>query len=209
MGDGRSLLRVGQGFKNKVHNRRGRVAYHTMLPGEISQVRYYMCRLSEAENTCLRESPEEAMPEDLRVHLRFEDGDLALYGTHTTEWVRCEELPERLDYHAHIPEGSEITVCTQFSENGETVSAECDFTVQNGENTLSLDGKRARWVRLRSRFRSVLGEKQSAIPVLHEYALKAGRIYLWNTLDSWQRGTFKGAVGHQDGDVYRNHADDL
>lgn len=202
-------LRVGLGFKNKVHNRRGRGTYHTMLPGEISQVRFYTRKLTEAENALLRERPDTEDRERLQAHLRFEDDDLVLTGAHTTEWVACEGAPERLDCRADIPAGASIEVTVQYSADGEIVAGETRFALADGAQSFALDNGDARFLRLRTEMRSALGEERSAVPVLHEYALTAGKTHLWNTLDSWRRGAFTGAVGHQDGDVYRNHADDL
>lgn len=211
-------LRAGLGFKNKMHNRRGRGTYHTMLPGEISQVRYYLRKLTDAENRRLLEDPEAEDVQALQVHLRFEDADLELRGTHITEWVPCDSGWTRLRWQAGIPEGTRISVWVQFSDDGQTVSGQISTDLRDGAHTLELEGDYACWVRLRTEFLSCMGEESSGVPVLREYLLETGenrvlgiprRTYLWNTLDSWRRGTFSGAVGHQDSDVYRDHAEDL
>ena len=204
-------LRVGLGFKNKVHNRRGRGTYHTMLPGEISQVRYYLRKLTEAENGRLLEDPEAEDTQGLQVHLRFEDEDLELYGTHTTEWVPWENAWLRLRWQAEVPEGAQAAVWVEHSQDGQEVDGKVPAALLDGAHELELEAETARWVRLRTEFRSLLGEEASAVPVLREYLLETGggRVYRWNTLESWRRGTFSGAVGHQDGDVYRDHGEDL
>lgn len=202
-------LRVGLGFKNKVHNRRGRGTYHTMLPGEISQVRVYLRKLTEEENVRLLETPEAEVSGDLQVHLRFEDADLELHGTHTTEWVRCESAPKCLRYQAEIPEGAQAAVWVQYSQDGKSVCREHCAALADGIHSMELNVDSVCWVRLCTEFQSVLGEESSALPVLHEYVLEAGKKYHWDTLESWRRGTFSGAVGHQDGDVYRDHGEDL
>ena len=202
-------LRVGLGFKNKIHNRRGRGTYHTMLPGEISQVRFYLRKLTEEENARLLETPEAEDGQNLQVHLRFEDEDLELRGIHMTEWVLCEGTPERLRYQAEIPEGAQMTVQVQYSQDGRTIYREQCASLVDGIHTLGLEAAGFRWVRLCTEFLSALGEDLSAAPLLREYVLEAGEKYRWNTLESWRRGTFSGAVGHQDGDVYRDHGEDL
>lgn len=204
-------LRVGLGFKNKIHNRRGRGTYHTMLPGEISQVRFYLRKLTEEENARLLKTPEAEDSQDLQVHLRFEDEDLELYGTHTTEWVPCESAWLRLRWQAEIPEGAQAAVWIQYSQNGRDVDGKVPASLRDGAHKLELEAETARWVRLHTEFRSLLGEEASAVPVLREYLLETGggRVYRWNTLESWRRGTFSGAVGHQDSDVYRDHGEDM
>lgn len=211
-------LRIGLGFKNKMHSRRGRGAYHTMLPGEISQVRYYLRKLTDRENRRLLEDPEAKDVQALQVHLRFEDADLELHGTHTTEWVPCDSAWTRLRWQADIPEGARVTVWLQFSHDGQTVSGQTSANLRDGSHTLELEGDYACWVRLYTEFQSCLDGESSCVPVLLEYLLETGenkvlgvprRTYRWNTLDSWRRGTFAGAVGHQDSDVYRDHAEDL
>lgn len=211
-------LRVGLGFKNRMHIRRGRGTYHTMLPGEISQVRYYLRKLTDEENRRLLEDPDAEDIQALQVHLRFEDGDLELRGTHITEWVPCDSAWTRLRWQAEIPEGTQITVWLQFSHDGQTVSGQVSAELRDGSHTLELEGEYACQVRLRTEFLSCLDGESSGVPVLREYLLETGenkvlgiprRSYRWNTLDSWRRGTFQGAVGHQDGDVYRDHAQDL
>lgn len=202
-------LRVGLGFKNKIHNRRGRGTYHTMLPGEISQVRFYLRKLTEEENARLLETPEAEDGQNLQVHLRFEDEDLELRGIHMTEWVLCEGTPERLRYQAEIPEGAQMTVQVQYSLDGRSVCREHCVALEDGTHTLNLEAAGAHWVRLCTEFQSALEEVFSAVPVLREYVLEAGREFRWNTLENWLRGTFSGAVGHQDSDVYRDHGEDL
>lgn len=202
-------LRVGLGFKNKIHICRGRGTYHTMLPGEISQVRFYLRKLTEEENARLLETPEAEDGQDLQVHLRFEDEDLELHGTHTTEWVFCGGVPERLRYCSEIPGDAQAAVWVQYSWDGHTVCREQCAALADGAHTLELEGDGARWVRLCTEFQSSLGEASSAVPVLREYVLEAGQEFRWNTLESWRRGIFSGAAGHQDGDVYRDHGEDL
>ncbi len=202
-------LRVGLGFKNKIHNRRGRGTYHTMLPGEISQVRFYLRKLTEEENARLLKTPEAEDSQDLQVHLRFENEDLKLYGTHTTEWVRCGSAPECLRYQAEIPKGAQAAVWVQYSQDGKSVCREHCTALADGTHTLELEAVGACWVRLCTEFQSALEETFSAVPVLREYVLEAGREFRWNTLESWRQGTFSGAVGHQDSDVYRDHGEDM
>ena len=195
-------LRVGLGFKNALRQGRGR--YHTMLPGEISQVRYYTRKLTEAENARLLADPEASLPDGLQVHLRFEDADLLLDGSHTTEWVPCRSAAASLTYTAEIPPGAAAAVRVQWSPDAAAVCREDRADLRDGRHSLSFRGPPSGWVRLRTDFRSLLGESASAVPVLREYRLEAGAVFRWNTLDRWLEGAFSGAAGHQDSSVYRD-----
>lgn len=42
---------IGLGFKNTLQTKRNRGMYHTMLPGAVSQARFYTSKLSENEVT--------------------------------------------------------------------------------------------------------------------------------------------------------------
>lgn len=203
---------IGLGFKNTLQTNRNRGMYHTMLPGAISQVRFYTDKLTAADNDAVRENQSEAGPkvESLKIWLRFEEGDIETKGSHTTEWVSASAAPASLSYDASIAGAASITATVQTSDDGATVKEEKTFTLQNGQNTIDLTGMgNASYVRIVSSFVSDLNDTESNIPVLREYALTAGETKVWNTLVDWNAGTFEGAAGHQDETVYRNYAADF
>lgn len=203
---------IGLGFKNTLQTNRNRGMYHTMLPGAISQVRFYTDKLTSEENDQVRENQSEAGPkaESLKIWLRFEEGDIETEGTHTTEWVEASAAPTALTYDATIAGAASITATVQTSDDGSKVKEEKTFTLENGQNTIDLTGLgEASYVRVVTGFVSDLNETESNIPVLREYKLTAGDTKVWNTLVDWNAGTFEGAAGHQDETVYQNYASDF
>ena len=62
--------------------------YHTMLPGAVSQVRFYTSKLSENEVTAVRNNPTSAgaSKNSLKIWLDFENSNIETSGSHTTEW---------------------------------------------------------------------------------------------------------------------------
>ena len=209
--DGEPLY-VGLGFKNTLQTKRNRGMYHTMLPGAISQVRFYTSKISEAENTAVRSNPTKAGASagSLKIWLDFENENIETTGTHITEWVAATAAPAALAYDASFAGKASITAAVQTSDDGKTVKEEKTYTLASGQDTIKLDGMaQAKYVRVKTTFVSDLNSTQSSVPVLNEYALTAGSTKIWNTLTDWQKGSFEGAAGHQPGHVYRNYAKDF
>ena len=209
--DGEPLY-VGLGFKNTLQTKRNRGMYHTMLPGAISQVRFYTSKISEAENTAIRSNPTKAGASagSLKIWLDFENENIETTGAHITEWVAATAAPAALAYDASFAGKASITAAVQTSDDGKTVKEEKTYTLASGQDTIKLDGMaEAKYVRVKTTFVSDLNSTQSSVPVLNEYALTAGSTKIWNTLTDWQKGSFEGAAGHQPGHVYRNYAKDF
>lgn len=205
-------LYIGLGFKNTLLSRRNRAMYHTMLPGAISQVRFYDRKISGEENDEIRDQPTAAGPsaKHLKIWFDAERENIETCGTHTTEWVPIVAAPEKLCYDAVIKGVSSITVLVQISDDGKEIKEEKSLSLTDGQGVLDLtDLKKAKLIRIRTIFVSDLNETQSCVPILHTYVLTAGEEKTWNTLVDWNKGTFIGAAGHQSGDVYRNHGQDV
>ena len=203
---------IGLGFKNTLQTKRNRGMYHTMLPGEISQVRFYTTKVSAAENDAVRGNPNAAGTDakDLKIWLMFGDDNIVQQGTHTTEWVEAAAAPESLTYDAAFEGKAAVTAVVQTSDDGKSVKQEKKIELASGRNETALDGlDAAKYVRIQTTFVSDLNKTQSSVPVLNEYVLKAGGTKVWNTLVDWNRGSFEGAAGHQPGSVYRNYAKDF
>lgn len=203
---------IGLGFKNTIQTGRNRGMYHTMLPGAISQVRFYTTKVSAAQNDAIRANPTAAGADakDLKIWLMFDEENLVREGTHTTEWVDAAAAPASLSYNVSFKGQAGVTATVQTSDDGKTVKQEQALTLENGENTAALTGlDSAKYVRIQTSFTSDLNKTESSVPVLYAYALNAGETHTWNTLTDWNRGSFAGAAGHQPGDVYRNHAKDF
>ena len=203
---------IGLGFKNTIQTLRNRGMYHTMLPGAISQVRFYTSKLSEDEVTAVRENPTEAgaSADSLKIWLDFESANIETTGTHTTEWVEATAAPTSLAYDASFAGKASITATVQTSDDGQTVKEEKEAALTSGKGTIDLTGMgQAKYVRVKTTFVSDLNSTESSVPVLNEYTLTAGTVKVWNTLTDWVKGTFEGAAGHQPSHVYRNYAKDF
>ena len=206
-------LYVGLGFKNTLLTKRNRGMYHTMLPGAVSQVRFYSTKVSATENDAARTNPTAAgaSAKDLKVWLDFSSANIDTKGTHTTEWVAVTGAPTTLAYDASFHGAASIQATVQTSDDGKTVKEGKAFTLTSATNTLDLTGlAQAKYVRVQTAFVSDLNKTESSVPVLNEYVLTAGdTVKRWNTLVDWNAGTFAGAAGHQSADVYINHAKDF
>ncbi|MDO5785825.1 MAG: S-layer homology domain-containing protein [Eubacteriales bacterium] len=209
--DGEPLY-IGLGFKNTLQTDRNRGMYHTMLPGAISQVRFYTSKLTEDEVNALYDNPMDntASKENLKIWLDFESKNIVTEGTHTTEWIEATAAPTVLAYDASFSGKAGITATVQTSDDGKTVKEEKQITLTSGTNSIKLSGMSgAKYVRIVTLFKSDLNNTESSVPVLNEYTLTAGSTKTWNTLIDWEKGTFAGAAGHQDSTVYRNYAKDF
>lgn len=205
-------LYVGLGFKNTLQTKRNRGMYHTMLPGAISQVRFYTSKISEAENTAIHSDPTKAGASagSLKIWLDFENENIETTGAHITEWIAATAAPTALAYDASFTGKASITAAVQTSDDGKTVKEEKTYTLASGQDTIKLNGMtQAKYVRVKTTFVSDLNSTKSSVPVLNEYAPTAGSTKIWNTLTDWQKGSFESAAGHQPGHVYRNYAKDF
>lgn len=205
-------LYIGLGFKNTLLTGRNRGMYHTMLPGAVSQVRFYTSKVSAAENDALRANPTAAgaSAKNLKIWLDFESANIETQGTHTTEWVAATAAPTTLRYDASFQGAASITATVQTSDDGSKVKEEKAVELKSGEAAIDLTGMAdAKYVRVQTAFVSDLNKTASSVPVLNEYDLTAGTTTCWNTLADWNKGEFSGAAAHQPGDVYRNHASDF
>lgn len=205
-------LTVGLGYKNTLLSKRNRGMYHTMLPGAISQVRFYTSKISSAENDSIRENPTgpNGSASDLKVWLDFSTANLVKKGTHVTEWTALSALPESLEYRTEFSGSAEIHAKVQTSDNKIVVKNEQAYTLGNGEHAVDLRSLgKGKYARIITTFDSDLNTTESSIPVLHEYVLRAGNEKRWNTLADWNAGIFWDAAGHQSGDVYLDHAKDF
>lgn len=203
---------IGLGFKNTLQTKRNRGMYHTMLPGEISQVRFYTSKISEEEHNAVRANPKAAgaSASSLKIWLDFEDENIETTGSHTTEWTAITGAPASLAYDAVFAGKAAITAVVQTSDDGSTVKEEKEISLSSGKNTADLSGMgAAKYARVKTTFVSDLNKTESSVPVLNEYVLSAGTVKTWNTLADWNQGTFEGAAAHQPGHVYRNYAADF
>lgn len=203
---------VGLGFKNAILTNRNRGTYHTMLAGSVSQVRFYTTKLTEEEIGSIRSNPTAAgaSAKELKIWLNFNPENIETQGTHTTEWTDITAAPTSLAYDAVFSGNAGITATIQTSDDQKTIKEEKEITLENGSHTADLSGmKNAKYARIISTITSDLNATESSVPVLNAYTLTAGNVKNWNTLVDWNAGTFEGAVAHQPGDVYRNHAADF
>ena len=203
---------IGLGFKNTLLARRNRGMYHTMLPGEIGQVRFYTSKLTEEQVQAVRKAPDAAgaASDSLKIWLDFSSENIETKGSHTTEWAEVTGAPTSLAYDVAFAGKASVTAVVQTSNDGKAVAKEKTIELANGKNTADIsDLGQAKYVRIQTNFVSDLNNTESSVPVLNEYVLTAGGSKTWNTVSDWNKGAFTGAAGHQLGDVYRNHAKDF
>lgn len=205
-------LYIGLGFKNTLLTNRNRGMYHTMLPGAISQVRFYDSKVSGKENDSIRKNPTAigSSSKNLKIWFDFESKNIETRGTHATEWIPATAAPTKLAYDASIKGAASITAIVQSSDDGQKIKEEKSITLTDGQRAVNLNGMaKAKFVRVKTTFVSDLNKTESHVPILNEYILIAGTEKTWNTLVDWNEGEFEGAAAHQPGDVYRNHAKDF
>ena len=133
---------IGLGFKNTLQTKRNRGMYHTMLPGAVSQVRFYTSKLSENEVTAVRNNPTSAgaSKNSLKIWLDFENSNIETSGSHTTEWVEATAAPTALSYNAAFAGKASITATVQTSDDGKTVKEEKSAALTSGTGKIDLTG---------------------------------------------------------------------
>ena len=209
--EGKSMY-SGFAFHRHLLTGRGRGKTHTMLTGDIGQLRFYTTKLTAEENKQIYANPTAKGPESdkLVVWLDYAPENIVTKGTHTTEWRAMTGSAAKFTYNAEITGAASATATVETSDDGKTVKKEKSAALTSGTGKIDLTGMAdAKYVRVKTAFVSDLNSTESSVPVLNEYALTAGKTKIWNTLTDWEKGTFEGAAGHQPGHVYRNYAKDF
>ena len=208
--EGKSMY-SGFAFHRHLLNDRGRGKTHTMLTGDIGQIRFYNTKLTEQSNKTIYSNPSDKGPqsENLVVWLDFAPENISTDGTHTTEWRSVVGPLKQFAYETEITGAASVKAVVETSDDGKTVKQSKEVDLKNGKGTLDLrELHQAKYVRIVSKLHSSVTEKATDVPVLKSYRIDAGNSNIWSTLADWNQGTFTDAVGYASDDVFTDYAND-
>lgn len=208
--EGKSMY-SGFSFHRHLLSDRGRGKTHTMLTGDIGQIRFYTQKLSEASNKAIYSNPSAKGPQSdsLVVWLDFAPENLQTDGTHVTEWRPVVGSFKQLAYETEIKGAASAAATIETSDDGKTVKASKKAALQDGKASIDLtELGGAKYVRVATAFHSSVTESATDVPVLKSYTVDAGNCNVWSTLADWNKGSFTGAVGHASDDVFNDYAND-
>ena len=201
----------GFAFHRHLLTGRGRGKTHTMLTGDIGQLRFYTTKLTAEENKQIYANPTAKGPESdkLVVWLDYAPENIVTKGTHTTEWRAMTGSAAQFTYNAEITGAASATATVETSDDGKTVKASQSAELKNGKNTVDISALgSAKYVRVTTVLNSSVAEKSTDIPVINSYSIKAGNTNIWATLADWNEGTFTDAVGYESDDVFNDYSVD-
>ena len=208
--EGKSMY-SGFAFHRHLLTGRGRGKTHTMLTGDIGQLRFYTTKLTAEENKQIYANPTAKGPESdkLVVWLDYAPENIVTKGTHTTEWRAMTGSAAQFTYNAEITGAASATATVETSDDGKTVKASQSAELKNGKNTVDISALgSAKYVRVTTVLNSSVAEKSTDIPVINSYSIKAGNTNIWATLADWNEGTFTDAVGYESDDVFNDYSVD-
>lgn len=122
--EGKSMY-SGFAFHRHLLTDRGRGKTHTMLTGDIGQLRFYTTKLTAEENKQIYANPTAKGPESdkLVVWLDYAPENIVTKGTHTTEWRAMTGSAAQFTYNAEITGAASATATVETSDDGKTVKA--------------------------------------------------------------------------------------
>ena len=208
--EGKSMY-SGFAFHRHLLTGRGRGKTHTMLTGDISQLRFYTTKLTAEENKQIYANPTTKGPEadKLVVWLDYAPENIVTKGTHTTEWRAVTGDVAKFTYDAKINGAASATATVETSDDGKTVKAAKAVVLKNGKNTVDASELgSAKYVRVSTVLQSSVAEQATDIPVINAYTVKAGNTNSWATLADWNKGTFTEAAGYESKDVFNDYSVD-
>ena len=208
--EGKSMY-SGFAFHRHLLTGRGRGKTHTMLTGDIGQLRFYTTKLTAEENKQIYNNPTAKGPKSdkLVVWLDYAPENIVTKGTHTTEWRAVTGDVAKFTYDAKISGAASATATIETSDDGKTVKAAKAVVLKNGKNTVDASELgSAKYVRVSTVLQSSVAEQATDIPVINAYTVKAGNTNSWATLADWNKGTFTEAAGYESKDVFNDYSVD-
>lgn len=208
--EGKSMY-SGFAFHRHLLADRGRGKTHTMLTGDIGQIRFYTEKLSEASNKKIYANPSAKGPQGdkLVVWLDFDPSNLVTEGTHQTEWRPVIGKLNQFSYETELSGAASAKAVIETSEDGKTVKESKEVVLQNGKGTQDLsDLGSAKFVRVSTAMQSSVTEAATDVPVIRSYTVNAGNCNTWATLADWNKGVFTGAAGYESDDIFNDYAND-
>ena len=207
-----SSMYAGFSFHRHLLPERNRGKTHSMLTGDIGQIRFYTAKLTADENTKIYNAPSEKGPkgDKLAVWLDFAPKNIVLDGKHTTEWRPVTGSLKSLSFETSIKGAATAKVTVEVSEDGKTAKASKTAGLTDGKGTVDLsDLGAAKYVRLVTDLHSSVGEQATDMPVIKSYTVEAGNRNSWSTLAAFHKGAFEGAAGYQPTDCFKDYAADF
>ena len=102
-----------------------------------------------------------------------------------------------------MPPGTSLTATIEVSDDRTTVKGAKQVQLRDGEQHIDLaDLPPGQYLRIVSRFDSVVGPDGIVVPELHHYQVRA-RLgdkladLTWGTRADWEKGSFEGALGFE------------
>lgn len=209
--EGKSMY-AGFSFHRHLLAERGRGKTHTMLTGDLGQIRFYTAKLTEAENKAIYAAPAAKGPkgDKLVVWLDFDPKNIDTDGTHVTEWRPVVGALTSMNYDVSVPGAATAKATVEASADGKTVLSSVNADLKDGKGTIDLSALTgAKYVRVTTALHASVTEQATDIPVLRSYQIDAGNRNTWATLAAWNRGTLTGAIGYQPTDVFVDHSKDF
>lgn len=207
-----SSMYAGFSFHRHLLTDRNRGKTHTMLTGDIGQIRFYTAKLTEDENAAIYAAPSEKGPkaDDLVVWLDFTPEHIVTDGRHTTEWRASDGAIKSMDYDVELNGAASAKVTVETSDDGKTVKSSQQAELKNGKGTIDLGGLgEANYVRIVTDLHSSVTEQATDMPVIRSYTVNADSKNTWATLAAWNEGTFEGAAGYEPTDFLKDYAADF
>ena len=203
---------AGFSFHRHLLTGRNRGKTHTMLTGDIGQIRFYKTKLSADENAAIYAAPQSKGPksESLVVWLDFNPKNIVTNGKHTTEWRAVSDSLKDLAYDVSIPGAASAKITVEASDDGKTAKNSKSADLKDGKGTIDLsDLGDAKYVRIVTDLHASVTEKATDVPVIHSYTVNAGESTTWATLAAWNKGSFEGAAGYEPTDFLKDYAADF
>ncbi|WP_031475104.1 S-layer homology domain-containing protein [Agathobaculum desmolans] len=207
-----SSMYAGFSFHRHLLSDRNRGKTHTMLTGDLGQIRFYTAKLTEKENAAIYAAPQSKGPQadKMVVWLDFDPKHIVTDGKHTTEWRASEGALKSLAYEVSLPGAASAKVTVESSADGKTVQNRVSADLKNGTGTIDLSKLgEAGYVRVVTDLHASVTEQATDIPVIRSYTVRAGQEQVWATLAAWNKGTFEGAAGYEPKDFLTDYSADF
>lgn len=207
-----SSMYAGFSFHRHLLSDRNRGKTHTMLTGDLGQIRFYTSKLTEQENAAVYAAPQAKGPkaDDLVVWLDFDPKNIVTDGKHTTEWRKSTGALKDLSYDVSLPGAAAVKVTVETSNDGKKVLNSVSADLKDGKGTIDLSKLgTAKYVRVVTDLHSSVTEQATDVPVIRAYTVHAGTDNTWATLAAWNKGVFEGAAGYEPKDFLKDYSADF